>query len=69
MRNENMNVIKQFIEGCFTNCFILNNIDLIEEDMIYSLAKTSNNIIFDEIEEELIIDLENKGVNAVISYM
>ena len=69
MRNENMNVIKQFIEGCFTNCFILNNLDLIEEDMIYSLAKTSNNIIFDEIEEELIIDLENKGVNAVISYM
>lgn len=69
MINENMNVIKQFIEGCFTNCFILNNLDLIEEDMIYSLAKTSNNIIFDEIEEELIIDLENKGVNAVISYM
>lgn len=69
MRNKNMNTIREFVEGCFSGCFILNEVDLIEEDMIYTLAETSSKVEFDFLEEVLLIDLEDKGVHAVISYL
>lgn len=60
-------IMIEFFNESESGCYIVNEGMLVKEDFVESLVDSSDTVIASG--DELIIDLENKGVNAVISYL
>ena len=60
-------VMREFFNENESGCYIVNEGMLVREDFVKSLVDGSNTVIVSG--DELIIDLENKGVNAIVSYL
>lgn len=62
-------VMQEFFDGSESTSYVVNEGMLIKEEVVRELVEGSNTVIFDYDEDELIINLENKGINATISYL
>ena len=62
-------VMQEFFDGSESTSYVVNEGMLIKEGVIRELVDNSDTVIFNYDEGELIIDLENKGINATISYL
>lgn len=60
---ENM---QEFLDGSFSGCFIVND-EMVHEDSVRDLVGKSVGAVYDWIEDELIVYLNDKAV--VVSYM
>lgn len=60
-------VMREFFKESESGSYVINEGMLVSEDFIESLVDGSNTVIVKG--DELIIDLENKGVNAIVSYL
>lgn len=60
-------IMREFFNESESGCYVINESMLVKEDFIKSLVDGSNTVTVKG--DELIIDLENKGVNAVVSYL
>ena len=60
-------IMREFFNESESGCYIVNEGMLVKEDFIKSLVDSSDNVTTSG--DELIIDLENKGVNAIVSYL
>lgn len=60
-------IMREFFNESESGCYIVNEGMLVKEDFIKSLVDGSNTVAVKD--DELIIDLENKGVNAIVSYL
>lgn len=60
-------VMREFFNESESGSYVINEGMLVSEDFIESLVDGSNTVIVKG--DELIIDLENKGVNAIVSYL
>lgn len=60
------NVMQEFLDGSFSGCFIVNN-KVVYEDYVRDLVGKSVGAVYDWIEDELIVYLNDKAV--VVSYM
>lgn len=59
--------MREFFNESESGCYVINESMLVKEDFIKSLVDGSNTVAVKG--DELIIDLENKGVNAIVSYL
>lgn len=60
-------IMREFFNENESGCYIVNEGMLVKEDFVKSLVDGSDTITVKG--DELIIDLENKGVNAIVSYL
>lgn len=60
------NVMQEFLDGSFSGCFIVNN-GVVYEDYVRELVDKAIGAVYDWIEDELIVYLNDKAV--VISHM
>lgn len=60
-------VMREFFNESESGSYVINEGMLVSEDFIKSLVDGSNTVTISG--DELIIDLENKGVNAIVSYL
>lgn len=60
-------IMREFFNESESDCYIVNEGMLVKEDFVKSLVDNSNTVTVKG--DELIIDLENKGVNAIVSYL
>lgn len=60
------NVMQEFLDGSFSGCFIVND-GVVYEDCVKELVGKSVGAVYDLIEDELIVYLNDKAV--VISHM
>lgn len=60
-------IMREFFNESESGCYVINESMLVKEDFIKSLVDGSNTVTVKG--DELIIDLENKGVNAIVSYL
>lgn len=60
-------IMREFFNENESGCYIVNEGMLVKEDFVKSLVDSSDNVTTSG--DELIIDLENKGVNAIVSYL
>lgn len=60
------NVMQEFLDGSFSGCFIVND-EVVHEDSVKELVRKSVGAVYDLIEDELIVYLNDKAV--VISHM
>ena len=60
-------IMREFFNESESGCYIVNECMLVKEDFVKSLVNGSDTVTVKG--DELIIDLENKGVNAIISYL
>lgn len=60
-------IMREFFNENESGCYIVNEGMLVKEDFVKSLVDGSNTVTVKG--DELIIDLENKGVNAIVSYL
>lgn len=60
-------IMREFFNESESGCYIVNEGMLVKEDFVKSLVDSSDNVTTSG--DELIIDLENKGVNAIVSYL
>lgn len=60
-------IMREFFNKSESGCYIVNEGMLVKEDFVKSLVNGSDTVTVKG--DELIIDLENKGVNAIISYL
>ena len=60
-------IMREFFNESESGCYVINEGMLVKEDFVKSLVDGSNTVTMSG--DELIIDLENKGVNAIISYL
>lgn len=58
-------IMREFFNENESGCYIVNEGMLVKEDFVKSLVDSSDNVTTSG--DELIIDLENKGVNAIVS--
>lgn len=62
-------VMQEFFDGSESTSYVVNEDMLVKEDFIRELVENSDTVVFNYDEDELLIDLENKGINATISYL
>lgn len=62
-------VMQEFFDGSESTSYIVNEGMLIKEYVVRELVDNSDTVVFNYDEDELLIDLDNKGVNATISYL
>lgn len=60
--------INGFIEGNEIGLFVINDSMVVKEDFIRDICMNSS-VEYDKWNDELIVNLENKGIISVISYM
>lgn len=60
-------IMREFFNESESGCYVINEGMLVKEEFVKSLIDSSNTVIASG--DELIIDLENKGVNAIVSYL
>lgn len=60
-------VMREFFNESESGSYVINESMLVKEDFVESLVDSSDTVI--ALGDELIIDLENKGVNAIVSYL
>lgn len=60
-------IMREFFNENESGCYIVNEGMLVKDDFVKSLVDDSNTVTVKG--DELIIDLENKGVNAIVSYL
>lgn len=60
-------IMREFFNESENGCYIVNEGMLVKEDFVKSLIDGSDTVTVKG--DELIIDLENKGVNAIVSYL
>lgn len=60
------NVMQEFLDGSFSGCFIVND-EMVHEDSVRDLVGKSVGAVYDWIEDELIVYLNDKSV--VVSHM
>ena len=60
-------VMREFFNESESGSYVINEGMLVKEDFVKSLIDSSDTVIVSD--DKLIIDLENKGVNAIVSYL
>lgn len=60
-------IMREFFNESESRCYIVNEGMLVKEDFVKSLVDGSDTVTVKG--DELIIDLENKGMNAIVSYL
>lgn len=60
-------IMREFFNESENGCYVINEDMLVKEDFIKGLIDSSDTVVL--LGDELVINLENKGVNAVVSYL
>lgn len=60
-------IMREFFNKSESGYYVINESMLVKEDFVESLVDSSDTVVVKD--DELIIDLENKGVNAIVSYL
>ncbi len=59
-------IMQEFLDGSFSGCFIVND-KVVNEDYVGELVDKAIGTVYDWIEDELVVYLNDKAV--VVSYM
>lgn len=60
-------IMREFFNESESGCYVINEGMLVKESFVKSLIDGSDTVT--ALGDELIIDLENKGVDVIVSYL